>query len=141
MPTQVLICSTALVLLTIILAFLTTLERTRSGIIAYKAELSPSSYLAKIQRAHGNSAEYVGLLIGLFLIVGFTFRGNNFTPLIGWTLIIVTFSRFIHALGFLMSATLENIQILKATGITVIYFGAGFLALKCLMSLLQVGAA
>lgn len=137
MPIQILMCSAVLVLLTIALAFMTSIERTRSGIIAYEADLSPTCYMAKIQRAHGNSAEYVGLLIGLFLVVGFAFPGESFTPLMSWALILVTFSRFVHALGFLMSATLEKIHLLKAIGVTVTYFGVGFLVLKCLVSFLS----
>ena len=136
MPTTILICSAALALLTIALAFMTSIERTKSGVIAYEADILPTSYMAKIQRAHGNSAEYVGLLIGLFLVVGFTFPGESFTSLVSWTIILVTLSRFVHALGFLMNSTLEKIHLLKATSVTVTYFGAGFLALKCLASLI-----
>lgn len=137
MPNTILICSAALALLTIALAFMTSIERTKNGVIAYDADILPTSYMAKIQRAHGNSAEYVGLLIGLYFLVGFTFPGESFTPLMSWTIIAITLSRFIHALGFLMSSTLEKIHLLKAIGVTVTYLGAGFLAIKSLMSLLS----
>lgn len=116
---------------------MTSIERIRGGSIAYESDVSPSSYMAKIKRAHGNSAEYVGLLIGLFLVVGFIFPGESFTPLMSWVIIAVAASRFVHALGFLMSSTLEKIHLLKATGLTLTYFGAGFLAIKCLASLLS----
>ena len=84
--------------------------------------------MAKAQRAHGNAAEYAALLIGLFLLVGFAYQGRDLGGLVMWTLIAVTVSRFLHALGFLICETLEKPHVLKMIGALVTYVGGLVLA-------------
>ena len=123
MHTTILTCSAALAILTLLLAFWTSVQRGSSNTIAYGAPLDPASPMAKAQRAHGNAAEYAGLLIALFLVTGFAYAGRDLGGLVTWTIITVTAARFIHALGFLICATLEKPHILKAIGALFTYLG------------------
>ena len=128
MPSLILICSAALIALTLALAFYTSLQRGASKKIAYHAPLDPSSAMAKAQRAHGNAAEYAALLVALFLILGFAYQGRDLGALASWTVIAVTVARFVHAFGFLVSKTLEDISIFKVIGGLVTYLGGLVLA-------------
>lgn len=128
MNSVVLICSASLVVLTLLLAFWTSMQRSSSNIMAYGASLEPTSAMAKAQRAHGNAAEYAALLIGLFLLVGFAYQGRDLGGLVMWTMIAVTGARFLHALGILTCKTLEKPHILKVIGATVTYLGGLLLA-------------
>ena len=58
MHSTILICSASLVILTLLLAFWTSIQRGNSKTVAYNAPLEPTSGMAKAQRAHGNAAEY-----------------------------------------------------------------------------------
>lgn len=128
MHTTILICSASLVILTLLLAFWTSVQRGSSKTIAYNAPLEPTSGMAKAQRAHGNAAEYAALLIGLFLVVGFAYQGQDLGALVSWTIIAVTVSRFVHALGFLICKSLETPHVLKAIGALITYAGGLLLA-------------
>lgn len=128
MHSTILICSASLVMLTLLLAFWTSVQRGSSKKIAYNAPLEPDSAMAKAQRAHGNAAEYAALLIGLFLIVGFAYQGRDLGGLASWTIIVVSVSRVIHAIGFLTCQTLEKPHILKAIGALGTYGGGLILA-------------
>ena len=128
MHTTILICSACLVILTLLLAFWTSVQRGSSNVIAYGAPLEPTSAMAKAQRAHGNSAEYAALLIALFVIVGFAYAERDLGGLVKWTIIAVTVSRLIHAIGFLTCKTLEKPHILKAIGALITYGGGLLLA-------------
>ena len=123
MHTTILICSAALAILTLLLALWTSVQRGSSNTIAYGAPLDPSSAMAKAQRAHGNAAEYAGLLIALFLVTGFAYAGRDLGGLVTWTIIAVTAARFVHAVGFLICSTLEKPHILKAIGALFTYLG------------------
>ena len=128
MHSTILLCAASLVILTLLLAFWTSIQRGASKTVAYNAPLDPTSAMAKAQRAHGNSAEYAALLVGLFLVVGFAYQGRDLGALAMWTMIAVTVSRFLHALGFLFSPTLEKPHALKAIGALVTYLGGLILA-------------
>lgn len=128
MHATILICSASLVILTLLLAFWTSLQRGSSKVIAYGAPLDPSSSMAKAQRAHGNAAEYAALLIGLFLTAGFAYAGRDLGGVVTWTIIAITAARFVHALGFLICKTLEAPHPLKALGAVVTYLGGVVLA-------------
>lgn len=128
MHTTILICSASLVILTLLLAFWTSVQRGSSNVIAYGAPLEPTSAMAKAQRAHGNAAEYAALLIALFVIVGFAYAERDLGGLVKWTIIAVTVSRLVHAIGFLTCKTLEKPHILKAIGALITYGGGLLLA-------------
>lgn len=128
MHSTILLCAASLVILTLLLAFWTSIQRGASKTVAYNAPLDPTSAMAKAQRAHGNSAEYAALLIGLFLIVGFAYQGRDLGALAMWTMVAITVSRVLHALGFLLCQTLEKPHALKAIGALVTYLGGLLLA-------------
>ncbi len=133
MHITIILCSAALIILTLLLAFWTSLQRGASRTIAYGAPLDPATSMAKAQRAHGNSAEYAALLVGLFLVVGFAYQGRDLGMLITYTIIAVTVSRLLHALGFLLCATLEKPHALKAIGALVTYVGGILLAVLAII--------
>lgn len=136
MHASVIVCSAVLVLLTLTLAFWTSIQRSASRKISYGAALDPTSSMAKAQRAHGNAAEYAGLLIGLFLIVGFAFEGRDLGAVVMWSMIAVTVSRVIHAVGFLMCASLEKPHLLKAVGALTTYIGGLVLVVQVISKVL-----
>ncbi|MEM7663941.1 MAG: MAPEG family protein [Pseudomonadota bacterium] len=128
MHPTILICSASIAILTLLLAFWTSIQRGASSTIAYGAPLDPASAMAKAQRAHGNAAEYAALLIALFFTVGFAYQDRDLGDLVTWTVIAVTVSRVLHALGFLICATLEKPHVLKAIGAIITYIGGLLLA-------------
>ena len=133
MPITIILCSASLVILTLLLAFWTSVQRGSSRVIAHGAPLDPTSAMAKAQRAHGNAAEYAALLIGLFLVVGFAYEGRDLGGLVTWTIVAVTVSRLVHAIGFLICETLEKPHILKALGALVTYGGGLLLAVMAII--------
>ncbi|MEO0907204.1 MAG: MAPEG family protein [Pseudomonadota bacterium] len=135
MHTTILASSAVLVLLTLALAFWTSIARTRSNVIAFDAPTEPTSAMAKAKRAHGNAAEYSGLLIGLFVVVGFVYQGRDLGAFVQWTIIAVTAARILQAIGILTCATLEKIHPLKVIGSMVTYLGGMILAIMVLLRL------
>lgn len=135
MDSLILVCSVALASLTITLAMLTSMLRLKTGAISFDTQLAPTSFLAKVQRAHGNSAEYAGILILLFLIVGFAYQGETLEASIIWTILAITASRVIHALGFLTCRSLESPHVFKAIGVTVTCLGSLFLFWKVILQI------
>lgn len=133
MHTTIIISSASLVILTLLLAFWTSVQRGSSKTIAYGAALESTSGMAKAQRAHGNAAEYAALLVALFLVVGFAYEGRDLGGLVTWTIIAVTVSRLIHAVGFLICKSLDTPHALKAIGALITYAGGLLLAVLALI--------
>lgn len=133
MHITLILCSAALVILTLLLAFWTSIQRGASSTIAYGAPLDPTSAMAKAQRAHGNSAEYAALFIGLFVITGFAYAGRDLGLAVTSLVVAITVSRFVHALGFLTCATLEKPHVFKALGAIVTYLGGLALAIMVIV--------
>ena len=104
--------------------------------IAYDGQHSPTSPVSKAKRAHGNAAEYTGLLVGLYLIISFAYQGGELGAVAKWTIIAVSAARIVHALGILMSASLEKVHPLKVVGSLTTYFGGALLAGLVLITLL-----
>ncbi|MEM7494047.1 MAG: MAPEG family protein [Pseudomonadota bacterium] len=129
MHVTLILCSAALIILTLLLAFWTSIQRGSSKTIAYDAPLEPTSGMAKAQRAHGNCAEYAALLIGLFVITGFAYQGRDLGIAVTSLVVAITVSRFLHAIGFLTCTTLEKPHPLKAIGALVTYLGGLALAI------------
>lgn len=126
-PTLI-ICGAALVILTLLLGFWTSVTRARTKVIAYGAANDPSGPMAKAQRAHGNASEYSALLIGLFILTGFAYSGRDLGLAVTGLVIAITLARVLHAAGFLICRTLEKPHPLKAIGAVVTYFGGVILA-------------
>jgi uncharacterized protein len=73
---------------------------------------SPTSFVTKLSRAHGNTAEFVPFLSVLMIYLGA--RGSP--DWIGWVIVGATVSRALVVIGFLTCATLERISVPKAIG-------------------------
>ena len=131
----ILLSGLLLVILTLTLALMTSLERLRSNTMFYEAHLDPTSHMAKVQRAHGNASEYTALLIGLFLITSLAHQGRDLGLAVTGLVTAVTASRYLHALGFLICKTLERPHILKVIGSTTTYAGGLALAVIVLVRL------
>lgn len=136
MHSTLILCSAALVILTLLLAFWTSLQRGSSKTIAYGAPLDPTTGMAKAQRAHGNTAEYAALFIGLFILTGFAYAGRDLGLTVTGLVIAITVARFVHALGFLLCETLEKPHALKAIGALVTYLGGLALAVMVILKAL-----
>ncbi len=128
MHTTLIICGAVLVILTLLLAFWTSVTRARTRVIAYGAAKDPAGPMAKAERAHGNAAEYAALLIGLFLLTGFAYAGRDLGLAVTSLVVALTLARIVHAIGFLTCATLEKTHPLKALGAVVTYLGGLILA-------------
>jgi uncharacterized membrane protein YecN with MAPEG domain len=136
MHTTLIICSAALVVLTLLLGFWTSITRGRTKTIAYGAATDPAGPMMKAQRAHGNASEYAALLIGLFILTGFAYTGRDLGLTVTGLVIAVTLSRFLHALGFLVCKTLEKPHPMKAIGALVTYLGGIALAVMVIFKAL-----
>lgn len=127
MNVTVIACAALLALLVFLLGFWVSIVRTQTKVIAGAGD-DPTSGLMKAVRAHGNSAEYAGALIGLFLVLGLMTGTGALPAWVEITIIAVTASRVLHALGFLVCATLERPHAFKAIGAMVTYVGGVALA-------------
>ena len=82
----------------------------------------PASGLFKAIRAHGNAAEYVPVLIVLFLLVGARSPAAVAIPLIAGA----TVARLVHAYGLLSSPSLAAPTVSRSIGAVGTYlFGIG----------------
>ena len=125
------ICSAVLVILTVSLALRVSLLRKKTGIITGSDD--PSKPLAKAIRAHGNTAEYSGLIIALFAVTSISHQGRDLGLTVSSMVILLTFARIIHAFGFLISESLENIHVLKALGALLTYVFCTLLSLMVIV--------
>jgi uncharacterized membrane protein YecN with MAPEG domain len=71
-----------------------------------------SGILHKSIRAHGNAAEYIPILVLLFLY----FNSVAATGWVVWVVIAVTVCRILHPLGMFMSADLSKKQVFRFIG-------------------------
>ena len=135
MHTLILICSAILAGLVLILGFWVSIQRSRTKIIGHNVQADPTSGLAKAQRAHGNSTEYAGALIGLFLVTGFVYADRDLGLTVTGLVVAITLARILHALGCLTCKTLDRPHPLKAIGAVVTYFGGLALAAMAVFKL------
>lgn len=127
-----LICSGILVILYFGLAANVSRLRgvTKTGI----GSGEPDGPLNKAVRAHGNAAEFVPLLVALFLY----FLLSGASGWIVWVVVIVTAARVLHALGMLLTATFHAPpHPLRAVGALGTYLGGIALGAALLMRALS----
>lgn len=136
MHATLIICSAALVVLTLLLGFWTSVTRGRTKIIAHGAAKDPAGPMLKAERAHGNAAEYAALLVGLFVLTGFAYAGRDLGLTVTVLVVAITASRVLHALGFLACKTLETPHPLKMLGAVITYFGGIALAVMVMLKVL-----
>lgn len=111
------------------MVFLLGANVTRQRVVTGKAHgsqqpVDPASPLLIAVRAHGNAAEYVPVLIVLFLLVGARSPGWVAVPLI----IAATVARLLHAYGMLSSSSLAAPTTLREVGAGATYLSGVGLA-------------
>ncbi len=124
----IIICGALVAGLVFLLGFWVSITRARTKLIYNDQVSPPDSAMAKAQRAHGNSAEYAGPVIGVFIFVGLAYAGRDPGLAVTSLVIAVTAGRFLHALGCLTGKTLAAPHPLKAFGAITTYFGGLALA-------------
>ena len=124
------VCSGLLGLLIFGLGFMVSLTRGQTETNA-GTDADPADRLHKMVRAHGNAAEYAPMLALLMLIVA---RGDELAGWVMWTMILVTACRYLHALGMIMSASLEQAHPLRAVGALGTYLGGVILCIAAFMA-------
>jgi len=72
----------------------------------------PTDRLCKLVRAHGNATEYAPMLAILILYLG----AHNPGRWLMWTFAIATICRYLHALGMILSKSLDRPDPLRFVG-------------------------
>ncbi len=93
----------------------------------------PTAPLNKAVRAHGNTAEYIGIVAVVMLALGLT----QPAPWVEWAMIAFVIGRIITAFSFLITASLDNIFPLKVAGMTITYSAGMLLSLALLLKALS----
>jgi uncharacterized membrane protein YecN with MAPEG domain len=78
----------------------------------YNATNSPTDFLTKLSRAHGNTAEFTPILAVMMLYLGAQHPSNWVLS----TMVLVTISRVLVVAGFLTCKTLQRMHPVKAIG-------------------------
>ena len=89
----------------------------------------PTDRLYKLVRAHGNAAEYAPMLGVLMLFIG---ARNPGTWLV-WIFVAATVSRYLHALGMILSKSLDRPDPLRFAGALGTYLTGILLAFAALV--------
>jgi len=130
--TTAIICTALLAAMLLVLGINVTRMRAVTGKTGGSQFTSdPASGLFKAIRAHGNAAEYVPVLIVLFLLAGARSPAAVAIPLIAGA----TVARLVHAYGLLSSPSLAAPTVSRSIGAVGTYlFGIG-LAVAVVLSL------
>ena len=109
--TVALICVALLGLLVVVLGFAVSMTRGKTKTFAgYKTD--PTDPLYKMVRAHGNTTEYAPMLA----IVIFALGTLSPAPWMLWCMALVTVSRYLFALGIILSSSMEEAHPLRLIG-------------------------
>lgn len=135
MSTLIIACVAALAILVAVLGARVTSVRLKTGIMFHGERTDPSSALAKAVRAHGNAAEYAGMLMALFLVTGLVYGAAPLGTWVGAVIAVITVARYLGAIGFLISSSLEKIHPLKALSAVCTYTGTIAIGVHLLMKL------
>jgi len=109
--TTALVCIGLLGLLVFGLGFAVSLTRSRTD-IAFGAPGDPTDPLQKVVRAHGNTAEYAAMLAVLIYVLG----ARSPATWVLWCMGLATASRYLIAIGLVLSPTLEKPHPLRFVG-------------------------
>ena len=135
MNTMIVFSVAALAILVASLGAWVTTVRVRTSVMYHGERMDPRSQIAKAVRAHGNAAEYAGMLMGLYLVTGLVYRDAPLETWVAAAIVGVTAARYLGAIGFLTCQTLEKIHPLKALAAVCTYGGALALAINVLLKL------
>ncbi|HSU34920.1 MAG TPA: MAPEG family protein [Propionibacteriaceae bacterium] len=130
--TTAIICSSLLAALVFVLGANVTRNRVITGKAGGDQQpRDPASKLLIAVRAHGNAAEYIPVLVVLFLLVGYRSPAWVAIPLI----IVATAARLLHAYGMLTSTTLAMPGKSREIGAGMTYLSGVALAVAAVASL------
>ncbi|MEO0982442.1 MAG: MAPEG family protein [Pseudomonadota bacterium] len=96
----------------------------------------PTHPRTKAKRAHGNSAEYAGALIGLFVLTSFAYEGRDLRLTATALVIAVTVGRALHAAGCPVSKNVDDPHSFKPIGSLLTYGGGGALVVQTIAKVL-----
>lgn len=133
--TIIVCCVAALAILVAALGAWVTATRVRTGVMYHGERMRAGSPIAKAVRAHGNATEYAGMLMVLYVVTGLVYRDAALESWVAYTILGVTVSRYLGAIGFLTCVTLEKVHPLKALAAICTYGGTLVLAINVLYKL------
>lgn len=88
--------------------------------------VDPTDRLYKMVRAHGNAVEYAPMMAILILYLGVLHQPVRWVL---WTAVAATMSRYLHALGMILSKSLDQTDPLRFVGALGTYIaGLGLVA-------------
>jgi uncharacterized protein len=125
----------ALGILVAVLGAWVTTVRVRTSVMYHGERMDPASPMAKAVRAHGNAAEYAGMLMALYLVTGLVYGDSPMDTWVVTVIVGLTVARYMGAIGFLTSQTLEKIHPFKALAAISTYGGTLALAINVLLKL------
>lgn len=125
-----LVCIALLGLLVFGLGFAVSMTRGRTN-TSIGSSADPTDPLHKMVRAHGNTAEYAAMLAVLIFVVG----SRSPATWALWSMIIATASRYLIAVGLILSPTLDKPHPLRFIGALGTYLAGLALCAALLMSL------
>ena len=128
--TTAIVCIALLGLLVFGLGFAVSMTRGSSG-KAIGFDPDPTDRLHKLVRAHGNSCEYAPLLGVLMLLIG---SRDPSTWALG-TMWVATASRYLLAIGLVVSPTLEKPHPLRFVGAIGTYLAGAALCVAAFLSI------
>ncbi|KEQ16229.1 MAPEG family protein [Endozoicomonas numazuensis] len=128
-----LLCIALLAILCLALGFNVSIARAKA-IVAYGSKDDPTCPLYKAQRAHGNTIEYAPILAILFYVLG----QSQSADWVSWTMILVTFCRYLLALGLLLPATMAKPNPMRFIGALGTYMGGLVLTVVLLLTALNI---
>jgi uncharacterized membrane protein YecN with MAPEG domain len=122
------LCSAILVIGYFLLSFNVSLTRRKLkiGIGADDPRRGP---LSKRIRAQGNAAEYIPILVVLFLY----FSTVGEAGWVSWVAVAVTMCRILHPIGMFMSPDLNGTQVFRVIGASGTYIGGVALGVALLL--------
>ena len=120
MHTTIIVCTILLSILTLGLGFFVSVRRAQTGEVSAPGS-DPASPLTKAVRAHGNASEYIGPVIGLFLMTGFVYAGRDLGLLASSLIVLITLARVSHAIGLLTCETLAKPNPFRFAGALLTY--------------------
>ena len=135
MNTIIIVSAAAQAILVAALGARVTSVRVKTGIMFHGERMDPSSAIAKAVRAHGNAAEYAGMLMALFVLTGLVYGAAPIDTWVSAVIVVLSVSRYLGAIGFLICTTLEQIHPLKALSAICTYVGTFVLGVNLLLKL------
>ena len=120
MHSVIIVCSALLGLLVFGLGFNVSMARARSKDIHSSGD-DPAGAVMKAVRAHANACEYIGVIIGLFVLTSLVYAGRDLGIYMTCLVVGLTISRALHAFGMLTCKTLAEPNPFRFVGALLTY--------------------